>query len=283
MPHAHSLCLVETMCGFCMLIHHYACAEACCHGEFRSDVERIQLRARAGVCLLRRSCVCFVLGLVPMSGDGQIHTKLEEHQPYPRHSGVYTCLQSLREEAHSGRHGSSLPKWYTAKQDTHRPISNLCITLVGWYCLCFARELVAGQVRHVHCLGLDIALYRGTSKPYAAHAIYSYCPHLGANIAVGGTVEGDCVVCPFHGWSFDSDGTCTRIPGLAQVPALAHTTSFIIVEKNGMVWLWHHAARQKPYFDVLDVPEMVDSRAWFAGQTEHTVACHITEIPVGLS
>ena len=31
----------------------------------------------------------------------------------------------------------------------------------------------------------------------------AYCPHLGADIGVGGRVEGNCLVCPFHGWGCD--------------------------------------------------------------------------------
>lgn len=52
----------------------------------------------------------------------------------------------------------------------------------------------------------------------------AYCPHLGANIALGGCtitqsplirlgeVIGDCVKCPFHGWQFETSGKCTFIP-----------------------------------------------------------------------
>ena len=46
-----------------------------------------------------------------------------------------------------------------------------------------------------------------------AHVVDAYCPHLGANLGVGGTVKGSCIECPFHGWAFDGDtGKCTHIP-----------------------------------------------------------------------
>lgn len=45
------------------------------------------------------------------------------------------------------------------------------------------------------------------------HIFDAYCPHLGANLGVGGIVKGDCIECPFHQWSFRaSDGECTNIP-----------------------------------------------------------------------
>ena len=45
------------------------------------------------------------------------------------------------------------------------------------------------------------------------HVLDAYCPHLGANMAVGGAVRGDCIECPFHGWRFKGeDGKCTVVP-----------------------------------------------------------------------
>lgn len=45
------------------------------------------------------------------------------------------------------------------------------------------------------------------------HVVDAYCPHLGANLAVGGRVLGGCIECPFHGWQFQgSDGKCVKIP-----------------------------------------------------------------------
>ena len=47
-----------------------------------------------------------------------------------------------------------------------------------------SRDLGPGQVRQVDALGLNLAVYRGTSgKVFVTDA---YCPHLGANIAAGG-------------------------------------------------------------------------------------------------
>lgn len=46
-----------------------------------------------------------------------------------------------------------------------------------------------------------------------AYVVDAYCPHLGANLAVGGRVVGGCIECPFHGWQFrGADGKCVKIP-----------------------------------------------------------------------
>ena len=41
------------------------------------------------------------------------------------------------------------------------------------------------------------------------------CPHRGAPLSAG-TVEHDCLVCPYHGWAFDKDGEIAAIPALGR-------------------------------------------------------------------
>lgn len=65
------------------------------------------------------------------------------------------------------------------------------------------------------CFGKELIVARGSDdKIYIFDA---YCPHLGANLAIGGTLEKrcrqDCIRCPFHAWSFRlSDGMCVDVP-----------------------------------------------------------------------
>ena len=73
-------------------------------------------------------------------------------------------------------------------------------------------DLSRNQIKSIFAFGKDLIVYRGSSgKCYVFDA---YCPHLGANIGIGGTVIGESVQCPFHGWEFNQEGTCTKIPGV---------------------------------------------------------------------
>ena len=59
--------------------------------------------------------------------------------------------------------------------------------------------------------GQQLAVFR--DEKGESHVLDAYCPHMGANIAVGGRVVGDCLECPFHGWQFrGADGKVTKIP-----------------------------------------------------------------------
>ena len=82
----------------------------------------------------------------------------------------------------------------------------------GWLPIYDSGDLKKGMVKPIFALGRDLVIYRGTSgKVYVLDA---YCPHLGANLGVGGTVIGDDIKCHFHGWLFNNQGDCKAVPGL---------------------------------------------------------------------
>ena len=82
----------------------------------------------------------------------------------------------------------------------------------GWTAVLESTDLKKGQIKAVFAFGKDLVVCRGQSgKCYAFDA---YCPHLGANLGVGGTVSGESVQCPFHGWVYNEEGKCTQIPGV---------------------------------------------------------------------
>ena len=55
----------------------------------------------------------------------------------------------------------------------------------GRFVLLESRDLARGQVLAVDALGLNLAVYRGSDSG-SVFVTDAYCPHLGANIAVGG-------------------------------------------------------------------------------------------------
>lgn len=36
----------------------------------------------------------------------------------------------------------------------------------------------------------------------------AFCPHQGAHLGHGGSLDDDCLRCPFHGFHFDPEGRC---------------------------------------------------------------------------
>lgn len=75
-------------------------------------------------------------------------------------------------------------------------------------------------------LGKNFAIFRGNAS-MEAFIVDAYCPHLGANLAAGGgRVAGDCIQCPFHGWTFDGHtGRCLHVPYAVEVTLLCRLVS----------------------------------------------------------
>jgi nitrite reductase/ring-hydroxylating ferredoxin subunit len=128
----------------------------------------------------------------------------------------------------------------------------------GWFAVAVATDVAPGQIRPVSYFGEDLIVYRTESgEPRTTDA---YCPHLGAHIAVGGRVKGECVSCPFHGWTFDGSGQCVEIPYAPseRIPAKARLRSYPTIERNGMIWAWHHLEGGEPFYEIPVVTELGD-------------------------
>ena len=78
----------------------------------------------------------------------------------------------------------------------------------GWYVAADASKLGQRPIK-LRRFGLDLVLWRdGTGRPSCLRAA---CPHRGADLSAG-KVRGGCLECPYHGFRFDSGGTCRLAP-----------------------------------------------------------------------
>ena len=85
-----------------------------------------------------------------------------------------------------------------------------------WYAAALSRELGTKPLK-VRMLGRNFALFRDAKG--VAHCLANVCPHRFGSLGQG-WVRGDHIACPYHGWEFDGDGQCRRIPSLGPDQAL---------------------------------------------------------------
>ncbi|MDB5220222.1 MAG: ksha1, partial [Myxococcaceae bacterium] len=81
----------------------------------------------------------------------------------------------------------------------------------SWYAVAPSRRVPRGGLAAIDAFGERLVVWR--DEDGAAHVQQRFCPHMGASLACG-SVEGKRVVCPFHRWEFDADGSCARVPYL---------------------------------------------------------------------
>lgn len=78
----------------------------------------------------------------------------------------------------------------------------------------------------------------------------AHCPHLGAHLGLGGTIVGDSIRCPFHGFCFDRDGTCVATGYGGAVPSGLSAATWPVVETDGAIFVWHHTKGLGPTFEL---------------------------------
>lgn len=137
-----------------------------------------------------------------------------------------------------------------------------------WYCAGWSRELAAGPVGR-QLLGQHVALFRDASG--TARALGARCPHRGADLARGSVIDG-CIECPFHGWRFDGDGHCVRVPSQPEgmkISTLARVPAFPLQELHGTLWIWMgngEPQRGDPPHDPVSQPSRSVRRLFFDAQ-----------------
>jgi phenylpropionate dioxygenase-like ring-hydroxylating dioxygenase large terminal subunit len=118
--------------------------------------------------------------------------------------------------------------------DTTIP-SNMLTNL--WYAVEFS-DAIGTNPKLVKILQQEVVIYRTSDGQL--HAMPDRCVHRGASLALG-SIEHDCLVCPYHGWQYRSDGTCVKIPSLtppATISKQAKMSTYPVQEKYGWVWLF---------------------------------------------
>jgi phenylpropionate dioxygenase-like ring-hydroxylating dioxygenase large terminal subunit len=129
----------------------------------------------------------------------------------------------------------------------------------GWYAAADASKLGRRPIK-LRRFGLDLVLWRdGTGEPSCLRAA---CPHRGADLSAG-RVRGGCLECPYHGFRFDSGGTCRLAPcegPAARIPPRLRAETVPVREEHGLVWLWWGSDRPSgdpPWFGTLGPDDSV--------------------------
>lgn len=107
----------------------------------------------------------------------------------------------------------------------------------GWFQVGWSDEVPAGESRSAFFFDRHLVIWRDEGG--APHVWDAFCPHLGAHLGHGGTVDGDALRCPFHGWLYAADGRCLEVPVRAEPPAFARAFAYPTEERYGLVWVFN--------------------------------------------
>lgn len=105
----------------------------------------------------------------------------------------------------------------------------------AWYVAGWSRNLETAVPQGIMILEEPIVIWRDDAGH--AHALEDRCVHRLAPLSLG-RCEGAGLRCMYHGFLFNGDGRVVEIPGQAEIPSIARTKSYPLVEQDSWLWIW---------------------------------------------
>lgn len=137
-----------------------------------------------------------------------------------------------------------------------------------WYPVIPLKNLENGP-QTFELLGEPLVLWLDASdNPAAAR---DRCCHRTAKLSLGKVNQGH-ICCPYHGWEFNSQGTCVKVPQLkpdCAIPASYRVDAYRCTERYGYVWV----CLENPIADIPEIAEAADNSYRLIPEFYETWAC----------
>jgi vanillate O-demethylase monooxygenase subunit len=104
-----------------------------------------------------------------------------------------------------------------------------------WYVAAYGTEVSRTFLART-ILGEPIVFYR-TAQDGRVVALADRCVHRRYPLSES-RLDGDTIVCGYHGFTYDTSGTCVFVPGQQRIPRTARVASYPVVEADTFVWVW---------------------------------------------
>ena len=123
-----------------------------------------------------------------------------------------------------------------------------------WHPVASVDQLAGGGPLGARLLGEDIVLWRSGADH---HAWRDLCVHRGTRLSLGKVVDGGALECPYHGWTYATDGRCVLMPAHPEQtpPAKACVQVYRTAVAHDVIWVsLGSPAGDLPRFELLDDP-----------------------------
>jgi vanillate O-demethylase monooxygenase subunit len=123
-----------------------------------------------------------------------------------------------------------------------------------WYVAALSSE-VGRELKDRILLGKTVLMYRTQDgKPVI---MQNRCPHRNFPLSKG-RLEGDQVVCGYHGMHFTPNGKCVFMPSMNNAPSNAQIASYPVVERAPLIWVWMGDPAKADPASIPDTPWLSD-------------------------
>ncbi|MFF4895077.1 Rieske 2Fe-2S domain-containing protein [Streptomyces sp. NPDC001068] len=104
-----------------------------------------------------------------------------------------------------------------------------------WYVAAYSHE-VGRELLGRTVLGEPLVFYRA-EEDGSVVALNDRCVHRRYPLSASG-LDGDRIVCGYHGFTYDRTGACVYVPGQKRIPRTARVAAYPVAERDSLVWVW---------------------------------------------
>lgn len=125
----------------------------------------------------------------------------------------------------------------------------------NWYLICPSKDLKK-EIMTQKILGEDIVLFR--TENGEAVALEDRCCHRNVKLSLG-FLNGNNIACGYHGWEYNSKGSCVLIPSQlpdTKIPPKAVIKKYPIKEFNKWIWIFIGDEEKSKLINPPIIPEM---------------------------
>jgi phenylpropionate dioxygenase-like ring-hydroxylating dioxygenase large terminal subunit len=110
------------------------------------------------------------------------------------------------------------------------------VLINDWHPVARLDEFDKKPIIPVRLLGEDVVLWC-VGDQY--HAWQDLCVHRDTKLSLGKVVDHDLLMCPYHGWTYNQEGKCVRIPAHPEQkpPAKAKVKRYQTRQGYGLLWV----------------------------------------------
>ena len=125
-----------------------------------------------------------------------------------------------------------------------------------WHPVAYGREVLPETPYSTKLLDEHLVIWR--TKDGKPQAMRDLCIHRGTALSLG-WVKDDHIVCPYHGWEYNTEGACAKIPQKegGSIPTKARVVQYRCQERYGLIWV----ALNEPLYPLPEIPEF-ENAAW---------------------
>jgi phenylpropionate dioxygenase-like ring-hydroxylating dioxygenase large terminal subunit len=104
-----------------------------------------------------------------------------------------------------------------------------------WYTIGIDTEFIVNKPQKITVWNKNYVVWKNSNGSYVA--LDDVCSHKSASLSKGKVCNSN-IVCPYHGYEFNENGTLAKVPGICFRPSPIYDVSkYQVLEKNGWVYL----------------------------------------------